>query len=85
MEDWQQIINIGFGALLSVIGWFARQLWEAVQKLKEDVSHLELNISERYVKKTELDTLKGDMDKRFDRIEQMIERLSDKLDSKVDK
>jgi cell shape-determining protein MreC len=83
--DWQQIINFGLGTLLTVIGWFARQLWEAVQKLKEDVSGLELYMSENYVKKAELDSLKNDMDKRFDKLEQMIGRLFDRLDSKVDK
>ena len=83
--DWQQVINIGAGAALSVMGWFARQLWEAVQKLKEDVSGLELHMSENYVKKAELDSLKNDMDKRFDTLEQMIGRLFDRLDSKVDK
>jgi cell shape-determining protein MreC len=83
--DWQQIINFGLGTVLTVIGWFARQLWEAVQKLKEDVSGLELHMAENYVKKAELDSLKNDMDKRFDKLEQMIGRLFDRLDSKVDK
>jgi hypothetical protein len=29
--------------------------------------------------------LRGEMDKRFDRLEQMIARLYDKIDSKADK
>jgi hypothetical protein len=42
-------------------------------------------MSENYVKKSEIDTLKTEMDKRFDRIELLLDRLYDKLDSKVDK
>jgi len=61
-----------------VIGWFARQLWDATQKLKEDVSDLELNMSENYVKKI-------DITSRFDKIESILERLFDKLESKEDK
>lgn len=61
-----------------VIGWFARQLWDATQKLKEDVSDLELNMSENYVKKI-------DITARFDKIESILERLFDKLESKQDK
>ena len=61
-----------------VIGWFARQLWDATQKLKEDLSDLELNISEKYVKKSEIAA-------RFDKIEIILEKLFDKLDAKQDK
>jgi 23S rRNA C2498 (ribose-2'-O)-methylase RlmM len=46
---------------------------------------LRLHVSESYVKKSEIETLKIDMDKRFDRIEMLLDRLYEKLDSKVDK
>jgi hypothetical protein len=42
-------------------------------------------MSENYVKKSEVENLRADMDKRFDRIEMLLDRLFDKLDSKVDK
>jgi len=83
--DWQQIIN-GFGAvILSVMGWLARQLWDSVQELKEEIASLRLHISETYVKKSEIEMLRIDMDKRFDRIELLLDRLFEKLDTKVDK
>ena len=83
--DWQIIINIVAGGLVGIGGWFARQLWDAVKELKQDISKLELHISEKYVKKSDLDFFKNDMDKRFDKIELMINKLMDKLDSKADK
>ena len=76
--DWQQVINLGAGAALTVMGWFARQLWEAVQKLKEDVSGLELHVAENYVKKI-------DITARFDRIEMLLDKLYDKMDQKADR
>jgi hypothetical protein len=76
--DWQPIINIGAAAALTVIGWFARQLWEAVQELKRDVSGLELHVAENYVKKI-------DIAARFDRIEMLLDKLYDKLDQKADR
>ncbi len=76
--DFQFFFNTVLGAALMVIGWFARQLWDATQKLKEDVSDLELNMSENYVKKI-------DITSRFDKIESILERLFDKLESKEDK
>jgi hypothetical protein len=76
--EFQSLFNILAGASLTVIGWFARQLWDATQKLKEDLSDLELNISEKYVKKSEIAA-------RFDKIESILERLFTKLESKQDK
>jgi len=61
--DWQTIINIGAGALLGVGGWFARQLWDSVNELKNDVSAIRLSMSENYVKKSEIENFKADMDK----------------------
>lgn len=83
--DWQNLINIGAGAGLGVMGWFARQLWDSVKELKADIADLRLHVSDAYVKKSEMATLEAQMDKRFDRVEQMIEKLFDKVDAKVDK
>jgi hypothetical protein len=83
--DFQFIINLVGAAALGVMGWFARQLWDSVKELKNDVAAIRLHVSENYVKKSEIDTLKVEMDKRFDRIELLLDRLYEKLDSKVDK
>jgi len=74
----QSLLNSLFGAALAAIGWFARQLWDATQSLKKDVSDLELSVSENYVKKV-------DINARFDKIEAILEKLFDKLDAKADK
>lgn len=83
--DWQQVINFVGAAALSVIGWFARQLWEAVNELKRDVNSLELHVSENYVKKVDLNSLKSDINVRFDRLEQLMDKVYDKLDNKADR
>jgi hypothetical protein len=83
--DWQLIINIGAGSLLTIGGWFARQLWDSVKELKADIANLRLHVSETYAKKSEIETLEAQMEKRFDRLEQMIARLYDKIDAKADK
>ncbi len=83
--DWQQIINLGGGTALAVMGWFARQLWDSVKDLREDISAIRLHVSENYVKKSEVENFRQDMDKRFDRIELLLDRLFERLDNKVDK
>ena len=74
----QSTINIALSAALAAIGWFARQLWEAVQSLKNDIHRIETDLPKSYV-------LKGDLDKRMDHIESMFQRIYDKLDGKQDK
>jgi len=76
--DWQQLINLALGSVLAIIGWFARQLWDAVQNLKTDVNSLELHVVENYVKKDEINV-------RFDRIEQLLDKVYEKLDKKADR
>jgi hypothetical protein len=83
--DWQIIINIGAGGLLTIGGWFARQLWDSVKELKNDIASIRLHMSENYVKKSEVEGFRSDMDKRFDRIELLFDKMFERLDGKVDK
>ena len=76
--DWQNVINIVGGACLSVMGWFGRQLWDSVQKLKEDIKKIEIDLPTSYAKKS-------DMESQYNKIEAMLEKIFDKLDTKVDK
>jgi len=70
----QQLLNILFGAALAVAGWFARELWSAVQELKTDISKLPLV----YVAKQDYrDDMKD--------IKDMLGKIFDKLDGKQDK
>lgn len=76
--DPQPIFNIVMGLLLSVVGWFSRELWGAVKKLQEDLHQVEVDLPKSYVSKPEFhDTMQ--------RIEAMVEKIFDKLDNKVDK
>lgn len=76
--DWQTIINIGLSAALASIGWFARQVWDSVKELRQDIHQIEVDLPSNYVKKV-------DIEARFDRLENILERIFDRLDTKVDK
>ena len=76
--DTQTLLNIGLSTALTCLGWFARQLWEATQKLKDDIKSLEVELPTHYVRK-------ADMDARFDRLEAKLDILFEKLDRKADK
>jgi hypothetical protein len=74
----QEIINLLIGSVLAVLGWFARQLWDAVQNLKDDMKRLEVDLPTHYV-------LKNEMEGRLDKLEQLLIRIYEKLDTKADK
>lgn len=74
----QDLINLVLGACMTVIGWFARELWTAVKNLKEDIKKIEVDLPTSYVRKDEINI-------RFDKLESILDKIFDKLDSKVDK
>ena len=74
----QQFLNYIFGGLLAILGWLGRTLWDAVQNLKDDLKDIEVDLPSTYVKKTELDS-------RLQKIETMLDKIFDRLESKVDK
>lgn len=76
--DWQIVINLVGGGILATIGWFARELWAAVQNLKNDIQKIEVDLPTNYVRKIDLEA-------KFDKLESTLQRILDKLDLKADK
>jgi hypothetical protein len=77
MEN-QHLINVVLGIGLSVAGWFARELWAAVKELKADLSKLREDLPKTYVAR---DDYRDDIRS----IKDMLAKIFDKLDGKVDK
>ena len=76
--DTQTMINIGAGLALSVIGWLARTLWDAVTKLQNEIHQLEVDLPSNYIRKDEFaESMKE--------IKDMLARIFDKLDQKADR
>jgi hypothetical protein len=76
--EFQPIFNLIGGALLCAIGWWCREIWDSVKKLKENIQSIEVDLPKNYVSKSDIET-------RLDKIDQVLERIFDKLDEKVDK
>jgi hypothetical protein len=76
--DLQHVLNFAIGTVLAALGWFARQLWDAVAALRDDIRMLERNLPVHYVRKDDfVDAMR--------RVEDMLIKIFDKLDGKVDK
>ena len=74
----QQLLNVILSVAMSVVGWFARELWAAVKELKTDLSKLREDLPKTYVAR---DDYRQDMAE----IKTMLAKIFDKLDNKQDK
>ena len=76
--DPQFIVNIVAGIILGGIGWFGRQLWDAVKELRKDLHQLEVDLPKNY-------TTKDDFTAAMQKVSDGLQRIYDKLDNKADK
>ncbi len=76
--DLQTLFNIMITVLLTIVGWFARTIWDALKEYKDRLHEVELHLPNHYVKQV-------DINARFDKLETMLERVFVKLDQKQDK
>lgn len=78
----QTLFNIAVGVVLSGVGWFSRQLWDAVKELREDLHQLEIQLPSKYVAKDEfaeaVKDIKSDIRNGFDRLYSRIDGKADK-------
>jgi hypothetical protein len=83
--DWQTLINLGLGGVLAFVGWFAREIWDSVKELRKDIHMIEKGLPEIYVRRDDLKEVRQEMMVRFDKLENMMGQVFDRLHDKVDK
>jgi len=76
--EFQDLINLGAGAALAAMGWFAKTLWDAVQELKKDLAKLREDLPIQY-------TRKDDFKDFAQELREMFKLINEKLDKKADK
>ena len=74
----QEIFNYSYAAVLALIGWLGKTLWDAVGKLKEDLKSIEIDLPKTYVSKV-------DIDSRLDKIDSVLDKIFERLEHKADK
>lgn len=72
------MMNFILPTACAILGWFCRELWTAVQELKEDLAKLREELPTKYV-------TKDDFNDRWYEVLKALHRIEDKLDKKVDK
>ena len=74
---------------MAALGWFAREIWDALKELRRDIHRIEKDLPEVYARRDEFrDAMKEvrlEMNNRFDKLENLISMLYDRLNDKADK
>jgi len=76
--DAQTAINLVGGSILAIVGWVARQLYQSIRDLQQDIKGIEVSLPTNYVQKTEFNS-------SLKEIKEMLNKIFDKLDDKADK
>lgn len=76
--DLQALFNLIAGAAIAVIGWFFKTQWDGQRELARDLRVIEINLPLQYVRRDEFASTMVE-------IKNMLSKINDKLDDKVDK
>ena len=74
MGEWQWLINLGAGTVLSLVGWFATSTRSTTKELQDELTAFRLEVAKDYVTHTDLADIKN-----------TLFRIETKLDAKADK
>jgi hypothetical protein len=74
----QDTINLLFTGAGALAGWLFKVIWDSVQTLQEDLRDIEKDLHVNYVRNDELN-------RRLDRIDDILNQIFNELKSKADK
>lgn len=80
--DHQSLINLAFGAILTGLGWFGRQLWDAMKELRADIHKIEAELPRVYLAK---DEFRYEIQELKQICSEIFRKIDDLRDKKVDK
>jgi len=76
--DWQQIANILITAGFGAVGWFHSQMLRDHDHTRQLINDIRIDLPTKYVSK-------DDLTSHLNRIENMLTKIFDRLEQKVDK
>lgn len=78
----QTFVNFAVGAILTIGGWFARQIWDAVGQLRRDIHRIEVLLPQTYLRRDEfregLKEVKDILNEIFRKIDDLNKEKADK-------
>jgi len=82
MMEPQMIINLATGTIIAAMGWFARQLWDAMKELRQDLHRIEMDLPVNYMRK---DDFRDGMKEIKELFSEVFRKIDDLKEKKADK
>ena len=76
--DVQHLFDILLGLVVSVMGFFAKHTYTKIEKTEADLAAFKTHVAIEH-------PTNSNIDKRFDKMEKMLERVGEKLDKVLEK
>ena len=83
--DYQVLFNIAFTAAGFLGGWVLNNMTKAIERLDADVRDMPKTYVAKEDWRADMQALKADMDKGFDKLDKTLGTIFKKLDGKEDK
>ena len=87
--EWQTVINFGLSCVVAALGWFAREIWDAIKDLRKDIKDIEQALPENYVRRDDfrdsMQDVREDMREGFREVKELIGAVFKRLDNKQDR
>jgi chorismate mutase len=87
--DWQTVINFVLGGFTALIGWFAREIWDAIKELRGEIKQLDKQMHQDFVRRDDFrDAMaehKADMQQGFREVKELLGAVFKRLENKADK
>ena len=61
--------------LLAVVGWFLKDALDSVKNTKDGLAAFKTEVAKEYVPRNDLREVQAEINRRFDRLEEKIDRL----------
>lgn len=76
--DLQSAFNILIGIILAGAAWWAKEIWQAVSRLRDDLHEIEVDLPSSYIKKEDFNDAMKTLNEKLDKIWFKLEEKADR-------
>lgn len=76
--DLQTGFNIIIGILIAGTGWWAKEIWSALSRLRQDIHDIEVDLPSSYIRKEDFNDAMKTLNDKLDRIWYRLEEKADR-------
>lgn len=76
--DMQVAFNIAIGIIIAGGGWWAKAIWDAINRLRDDMHEIEVDLPSNYIRKEDFNDAMKTLNDKLDKIWYKLEEKADR-------